>query len=205
MRSIIFISAVCLQLFWCNGLPNARGVGAYSYSDSAGNRYGGTYGLNDGQVVDVKGDFPPNFHPQNFQDLDDFFPSYFANLDNVLQEFPPYNGFGQYGGFPEFPFHRFGIPNNMNENSAYAGAFARPGYSRQIAAINPNNPNMPNVDQENRYSESKSGKNPGSNYMSVSSSSYSTSSDTNGQLKSSRGAETIVDDNGRITRYKVQS
>nr|AXY94639.1 seroin transcript 2C [Acanthobrahmaea europaea] len=157
MRSIIFISAVCLQLFWCNGLPNARGVGAYSYSDSAGNR------------------------------------------------FPPYNGFGQYGGFPEFPFHRFGIPNNMNENSAYAGAFARPGYSRQIAAINPNNPNMPNVDQENRYSESKSGKNPGSNYMSVSSSSYSTSSDTNGQLKSSRGAETIVDDNGRITRYKVQS
>lgn len=78
------------------------GVGVYAYQDSAGNRYGGTYDLDDAQIFG-KGkngkngasgvNFGPannwgNFDPfvQNFQPNDDFFPEYFSNLENLLQE-----------------------------------------------------------------------------------------------------------------------
>ncbi|KAG6463076.1 hypothetical protein O3G_MSEX013649 [Manduca sexta] len=63
---------------------------------------------------------------------------------------------------------------------------------------------VPNVDTVNRYADSRSAPGAG-NFMSVSSSSYSSSSNVNGEVKNSRGAETVVNDNGRVTRYKVQS
>lgn len=45
----------------------------------------------------------------------------------------------------------------------------------------------------------------GNGFYSVSSKSYSSSSNVNGQATNNRGAETLVNDNGKITHYKVQS
>lgn len=239
MRSIVLISAFCCQLVWCYGLPGAQQVGAFAYQDSAGHRYGGTYGLKDGKIVEAEGNFPPNFQVNNFHEWDYFAPEYFKNLENLLQEtfnsnlehqrlalnaakkafdltsnqaafipnfnyrFPGFMEFPDFGAFPgpsAFPTPHF---NNGNDYSAFASAAAIPGVNRQVAAINPENPAVPNVDTFNRNADSRS---PGAgNFMSVSSSSYSSSSNVNGEVKNSRGAETVVNDNGRVTRYKVQS
>lgn len=90
-------------------------MGAFAYQDSAGNRYGGTYGLDDAQTYSSKGkpdsgargdwgNFADaqvytskgqgnvggwgNFAPieQTFQQYDDFIPEYFNNLQNLLNE-----------------------------------------------------------------------------------------------------------------------
>ncbi|XP_037298595.1 uncharacterized protein LOC115452124 isoform X2 [Manduca sexta] len=204
MRSIVLISAFCCQLVWCYGLPGAQQVGAFAYQDSAGHRYGGTYGLKDGKIVEAEGNFPPNFQVNNFHEWDYFAPEYFKNLENLLQEFPGFMEFPDFGAFPgpsAFPTPHF---NNGNDYSAFASAAAIPGVNRQVAAINPENPAVPNVDTVNRYADSRSAPGAG-NFMSVSSSSYSSSSNVNGEVKNSRGAETVVNDNGRVTRYKVQS
>jgi len=103
MKSLVLLCAVCLQIGWSYARGGSNGVGAFSYQDSAGNRYGGTYGLKDGQVVDSKGEFPPDFAPPDFAPHDDFsvsdfgetdgffpdsgfFPEYFRNLENLLHE-----------------------------------------------------------------------------------------------------------------------
>ncbi|XP_063548836.1 uncharacterized protein LOC134756002 isoform X5 [Cydia strobilella] len=195
MNRVILISAVCMQFGWIFGAPNPAGVGAYSYQDSDGNRYGGTYGLRDDQLNHE------NFNPVPFGlDLDDFFPEYFRNFENILQEFP-FNG-----GFGNFEMPNFGPQNNGpigGPNSAYASGSAMPGYSHQVAAINPGNPSQPNVDIKNRFAEDGNGGNGG--YMSVSSSSYATSSNVNGQEQGHRRAETVVNNNGVVHRYKVES
>ncbi|XP_072946036.1 uncharacterized protein [Epargyreus clarus] len=225
------------------GYPGATdGVGAFAYQDSTGNRYGGTYGLKGGQVVNVKGDQPPpgfvppsfgppSFGPPNFQDIDDFFPEYFRNFEYLVHQafgsdtrnldlalsaahqaydlasnripympnfdfrFPPF------GGFPNFVDQGIPMPYGMSDNSAYAGAAAGPGYSQHRAFINPQNPQNPNVDVTKTYSDP--GRNGG--YYSVSSTSYASSSNVDGQVKSHRGAETKVNNNGEVTHYKVQS
>ncbi|KAJ0182712.1 hypothetical protein K1T71_002081 [Dendrolimus kikuchii] len=239
MLRFILVSAFCMQLVWCDQ-PN--GGGAFAYSDSTGHRYGGTYSLKDGQVVDVKGNIPPDFQVNYlYPDFDTFYPYYFRNLENILQEtfdsnlkhqrialnaarkafdltsnqagyiqnlqyrfgspgsygFPPYHGYNPIMNGPPFGMN-FGMPP---ANGAYAGAFATPGFSHQIAAINPSNPANPNVDQMERFSEDS--RSPG--YVSVSSSSYSSSSNVNGKTENHRGAETTVNNNGKVTKYKVQS
>ncbi|XP_072946041.1 uncharacterized protein [Epargyreus clarus] len=225
------------------GYPGATdGVGAFAYQDSTGNRYGGTYGLKGGQVVNVKGDQPPpgfvppsfgppSFGPPNFQDIDDFFPEYFRNFEYLvhhirvrrfLEPLPPLPplpplaplrmrpfrrfkpldfGFPPFGGFPNFVDQGIPMPYGMSDNSAYAGAAAGPGYSQHRAFINPQNPQNPNVDVTKTYSDP--GRNGG--YYSVSSTSYASSSNVDGQVKSHRGAETKVNNNGEVTHYKVQS
>nr|WHN38837.1 Sn2 [Andraca theae] len=238
MRSIILLCAVSVQLVWCSGLPsNSNGVGAFAYQDSNGNRYGGTYGLKDGQVVESNGNFPPNFQVNAFTGFDNFFPEYFRNLDNILQEvfnsnlesqrlaynaaqkaldlttnhagyMPnfnfryPHDDFIGFGGFPDIPSPFAAMPNFENDFSAFAGAAARPGYTHQVAAINPSNPAMPNINKVNQYTDHAKD---GNGYMSVSSSSYSSSSNVNGEQKNQRGAETVVNDNGIVTRYKVEN
>nr|AXY94621.1 seroin transcript 2C [Galleria mellonella] len=216
-----------------------EGVGAYAYQDSAGNRYGGTYGLNDGQFFGQKGQhFPIPFAQNNFQnnflDLDDFFPEYFRNFENLLQEafhsnlenqrialnaaskafdltsnqagyipsFPhrsPFNNFPGFGVIPSFP--TFGMSNFPN--SAFAGGAAGPGFTHQIASINPSNPDMPNVDVMNRFADVS--QTPGGNYVAMSSRAYSVSSNVNGKEYKDRGAETTVNNNGKITTYRVKS
>jgi hypothetical protein len=66
-------------------LFTGAGVGAFAYGDSSGNRYGGTYGLNDDQIFKGVGQFPP-FIPNFFNYEDDFFPDYFNNLQYLLRE-----------------------------------------------------------------------------------------------------------------------
>ncbi|XP_061708487.1 uncharacterized protein LOC133518798 isoform X3 [Cydia pomonella] len=193
MNRLILISAVCMQFGWIFGAPNPEGVGAYAYQDSDGNRYGGTYGLRDDQLNHG------NFNPVPFgPDFDDFFPEYFRNFENILQEFPFNGGFSNFG-MPNFGPQNYG---QYGPNSAYASGSVMPGYSHQVAAVNPGNPNQPNVDIKNRFGEDGKG---GNGYMSVSSSSYATSSNVNGQEQAHRGAETVVNNNGVVHRYKVES
>ncbi|XP_063617063.1 uncharacterized protein LOC134790175 isoform X3 [Cydia splendana] len=230
MNRLILISAVCMQFGWIFGAPNPEGVGAYAYQDSDGNRYGGTYGLKDDQLNHA------NFNPVPFgPDFDDFFPEYFRNFENILQEVfksnkeyqkkaldsakKAYDVTSNQAGFMNFDFSRFpfnggfsnfGMPNFGPQNgqfggpnSAYASGSAMPGYSHQIAAISPGNPSQPNVDIKNRFAEDGTGGNGG--YMSVSSTSFATSSNVNGQEQAHRGAETVVNNNGVVHRYKVES
>ncbi|XP_045523974.1 uncharacterized protein LOC123714021 isoform X5 [Pieris brassicae] len=144
MKTIIF-SAILLHLNWCYGLPDPRGVGAYAYQDSLGNRF-------------------PSFGPI----------------------------FGA-GGL--VPYDIMSQPN-----SAYASGAIGPGFSHQIAAINPENDAMRNIDITNRFNDA-----PGNNkFYGVSSSSYSSSSNINGKAQNLRSAETVVNNNGKITKYRVQ-
>ncbi|RVE54484.1 hypothetical protein evm_000969 [Chilo suppressalis] len=223
MKSLILLCIVCLQIGWSYSVP--KGVGAYAYEDTAGNRYGGTYGLNDAQVQQRLESFIPPF-AYNFQNVDDFFPEYFNNFENILREtfktnlenqrlailaatkaydltsnqagyipnFPTrFDDIGRFGGFP-------GFPNMMN--AAFASGMAGPGFSHQIAAISPPNPLQGNVNVVNRFADVGS---PGNGFYSVSSSSFSSSSDVNGKKSNHRQAETIVNNNGHVTEYKVES
>ncbi|XP_045492741.1 uncharacterized protein LOC123692122 isoform X2 [Colias croceus] len=189
MKGLITISAILLQLSWCYGYPDPRGVGAYAYQDTAGNRYGGTYGLDDkGVTTDpYNGPLLTNF-------ADNYFPNYIIpNYDNIIQEFP------QFG--PQNFFGPSGMPFDMSQNSAFASGVAGPGFTQQIAAINPESDLMKNVAITNRFNDDS---NP-NKFYSVSSSSYSSSSNLGGQAQSNRGAETVVNNNGKITKYRVQS
>lgn len=60
---------------------------------------------------------------------------------------------------------------------------------------------IPNVSLTDRYAEpSDDGK-----FYSVSSSSFASSDNDNGKLSGFRQAETVVNDNGKITKYRVHS
>uniref|UniRef100_A0A1E1WPE6 Uncharacterized protein n=1 Tax=Pectinophora gossypiella TaxID=13191 RepID=A0A1E1WPE6_PECGO len=241
MRSFIIISVICMQI-WSHGVANAAGVGAFAYQDSAGNRYGGTYGLKNNQVYNVH-DFP-TFAPVPFADFSDvntFFPEYFRNFENLLQEafaknaeqqqlalnaarkaydltsnqagfFPNFGFDSRFGGVPNFGFagQDFGMPGfenrfgNFGPNSAFAAGAVGPGFRHQMAAINPPNPNMPNVDVT-QYSDAATAPRDGNGFYSVSSSSYSSSSNVNGKQENRQGGETIVNDNGKVTKYKVHN
>ncbi|XP_075969685.1 uncharacterized protein LOC142972442 isoform X2 [Anticarsia gemmatalis] len=222
---------VVLQIVWSLGQTEAfassAGGGAFAYTDSSGKKYSGTYSTKDGKVVQSSGDPVPfadtafpgygygYANPYDFgYQGDSFYPSYFSNLENLLQELPQpqfndFGGFaggygggygGGFGGFPNFNNFAFGMPNFPN--SAFAGAAAGPGFRHQVAAINPANPNSPNVNRISHYSDTNQG-NPGG-YYAVSSKSYASSSNVNGQPISHRGSETVVNDNGKVTKYKVQ-
>ncbi|XP_075969676.1 uncharacterized protein LOC142972442 isoform X1 [Anticarsia gemmatalis] len=258
---------VVLQIVWSLGQTEAfassAGGGAFAYTDSSGKKYSGTYSTKDGKVVQSSGDPVPfadtafpgygygYANPYDFgYQGDSFYPSYFSNLENLLQEVfhsnlenqrlaynaarkafdissnqagyyenfasrlpqPQFNDFGGFaggygggygggfGGFPNFNNFAFGMPNFPN--SAFAGAAAGPGFRHQVAAINPANPNSPNVNRISHYSDTNQG-NPGG-YYAVSSKSYASSSNVNGQPISHRGSETVVNDNGKVTKYKVQ-
>ncbi|XP_050344262.1 uncharacterized protein LOC126769463 isoform X3 [Nymphalis io] len=191
MMKIVLISVLLLQITLCYAYPTSQGVGVYSYQDSTGNRYGGTF--------DPRDTFIPYSDPfaVPFNDIDYFIPDYFRNFDNILQQLPQFTGspfFGP-GGF------QANMDNNAHQ-SAFASAVAAPGYRRQIASINPVNPGLANVDVTSTLGESDN-RNP--NFMSVSSSSFASSSNRDGKVTGVRGAETVVNDNGKITKYQVHS
>ncbi|XP_001992794.3 probable ATP-dependent RNA helicase ddx17 isoform X3 [Drosophila grimshawi] len=81
--------------------------------------------------------------------------------------------------------------------AAASGSIGSNGY-RQTAYISPANPAQPNI--VNRFGGSSSGG--GGGYKGVSVSSFSTS---NGDGTSRRGAQTTVNDNGKVTSYSVHS
>ncbi|XP_059048051.1 uncharacterized protein LOC131843425 isoform X2 [Achroia grisella] len=125
-----------------------------------------------------------------------------SNHAGYIPNFPrrfPFNNFPGFGGFPTFP--NFDMSNFGN--SAFAGGAAGPGFTHQIAAINPANPQMPNVDVMSRFADTE--QKPGSNFVSMSSHAYSVSSNVNGKEFKDRGAETTVNNNGKVTTYRVKS
>nr|XP_014098616.1 shematrin-like protein 2 isoform X4 [Bactrocera oleae]XP_036232298.1 shematrin-like protein 2 isoform X4 [Bactrocera oleae] len=95
--------------------------------------------------------------------------------------------------------NRYGTTNRYAPNHAIAAASIGPGGSYHTANISPANPDVPNI--TNRFGGPSS---PGG-YKGVSVSSFSSSSDINGQKSSQRGAQTTINDNGKITTYRVQS
>ncbi|CAG9796796.1 unnamed protein product [Diatraea saccharalis] len=216
MKSFILLCVVGLQLGWSHGEPD--GVGAFAYQDTDGNRYGGTYNLDDGRFNQNFAGFGPPFM-QTFNNIDNFFPEYFSNLENLLRETFKTNlqnqrlaftaakkaydlTSNQAGYIPNFPtryddFGGFGaFPGFAGMNQAFASAMAGPGFTQQIAAIDPNK-FQDNVKVMNRFADTDGG------YYGVSASSYATSSDVDGKVTSHRGAETVVNNNGKITKYKV--
>uniref|UniRef100_A0A6B2EAX2 Putative lectin-like domain protein n=1 Tax=Phlebotomus kandelakii TaxID=1109342 RepID=A0A6B2EAX2_9DIPT len=115
---------------------------------------------------------------------------------------------------------RFGAPPNVGAvggGEGGGGGFYAPNYAsasssygpqgyHQTANIVPANPNSPNVDT--RFGSGQpivmtSSGQPG--YYGVSSSSFSASSDINGQKSSHREAQTSINDNGKVTTYTVRS
>lgn len=255
MAALLFI--VLLQLTWTLGSlgdSKRNGAASFAYSDSSGRHYTATSNLGDGQQPQVSGYFPVPFSESAFPGYDNgydygqqanFYPTYFLNLENLLQEafqsnlenqqlafnaarkafdissnqagyYPnfatrlpqtPYNNFGPFGGrygsgYPVFPnFNSFAMSDYPN--SAFASSAIGPGYRTQIAAINPANPNSPNVYIQKAARRSDVPMDRG--FVSVSSNSYSTSSNINGQEVSRKGSTTIVDDNGKVTKYSVNS
>ncbi|XP_068627011.1 uncharacterized protein [Battus philenor] len=105
--------------------------------------------------------------------------------------------------------HRYSGPGNRasfnmpGSNFAFASGAVGPGYRHQVAAINPMNPANPNVDVSRQTDGNRDGLN--NRFYSVSSSSYASSVNDNGQSQNERGAETIVNDNGKVTRYSVHN
>ncbi|KAL4713913.1 hypothetical protein ACJJTC_015567, partial [Scirpophaga incertulas] len=223
MKIYILICAIILQVGWSYGEP--RGVGAYAYEDSSGNRYGGTYGLDDAQVYHDAGQFPN--YISNFWSADDFFPDYFNNLEGILREAFQSNienqklafnaakkaydlTTNQAGFIPNFTsrFSDLGLGafsglQSPAMNRAYAGGAVGPDFTHQVAGISPNNPNVPNVNVMTRFADAN---NPGDGgFYSVSSSSFVSSSNIDGKEQSHRKAETMVNRNGQITKYKVES
>ncbi|XP_026319725.1 uncharacterized protein LOC113230149 isoform X2 [Hyposmocoma kahamanoa] len=214
MRCLMVLSVFVAALGWCYGKPAPAGIGAFAYQDSSGNRYGGTYGLQDGKAYSISGDDVTSFNSDggvnNFQSLDSFFPEYFKNFETILQES------GGFGNIPDFGNFGFGMPMGgsappfgfpmgpmgpMGPNSAFASAMAGPGYKSHKIALNPANPRKPNVDVTRM---SDAGRNGGRQFYSVSSSSYSSSANLNGQQVNDRGGETIINDNGVISRYSLK-
>nr|XP_032529143.1 uncharacterized protein LOC116779088 isoform X2 [Danaus plexippus plexippus] len=104
-----------------------------------------------------------------------------------------------FGGFPFGP-SAFNV-NRFGENAAFASSAIAPGYRHQSAIISPANADIPNVSLTDRYADpSDDGK-----FYSVSSSSFASSDNDNGKLSGFRQAETVVNDNGKITKYRVHS
>ncbi|XP_065357583.1 uncharacterized protein LOC135951789 isoform X1 [Calliphora vicina] len=94
--------------------------------------------------------------------------------------------------------YKGGKGNRYAPNYSAAAASLGPAGGYQTAFISPENPSIPNV--SNRFGSSSPG-----GYKGVSVSSFSSSSDVNGKKTSHRGAQTTINDNGRVTTYKVNS
>ncbi|XP_053615131.1 uncharacterized protein LOC128677963 isoform X1 [Plodia interpunctella] len=226
MKSFIVLTVICLHLKWSFGTP--VGVSSFAYQDSSGNRYGGTYhtpGAQLDQFFEPKDlQFQTPYQQNSYQAQGNFFPDYFRNLQFLIQEAFESNlanqalalkaaqqafdlTSSQAGYIPYLPFRSgdFGNFGNMfnSANSAFAGGFAAPGFTHQIAAISPPNPNNPNVNVFERFNEGSAI--PGANFVSMKSTAYSSSSNINGKEISNRGSETVVNNNGKVTGYSVHS
>jgi len=91
------------------------------------------------------------------------------------------------------------LPHRYAPNYAAASGSIGPGGYYQTAYISPSSSGSPNI--VNRFSSSST---PGG-YKGVSVSSYSSSADVDGKRTGVRGAQTTVNDNGKITTYSTHS
>ncbi|XP_068627007.1 uncharacterized protein [Battus philenor] len=193
MHSIVLLSAFFVQLSWSYGSPNTAGVGVFVYEDSAGHRF-----------RRLASPFPP-LRPlsplRQLRPLSSLLPS--SSPFRTLRRLRPLSSLSsmkrmRYSG----PGNRASF-NMPGSNFAFASGAVGPGYRHQVAAINPMNPANPNVDVSRQTDGNRDGLN--NRFYSVSSSSYASSVNDNGQSQNERGAETIVNDNGKVTRYSVHN
>ncbi|KAJ2947684.1 hypothetical protein O0L34_g9450 [Tuta absoluta] len=201
MKTIFFVCAICLQLQWSYGKPD--GVGAYAYQDSTGNR---AFAQNAEQHKKALNAARKAF------DLTSNNAGYVPNFDTGFSRFPGFPNFefpqpdymGRFGGMPDFGNFPLPMPslNSFAENSAFAGGAVAPGYRHQQVALSPSDPNQPNIDVT-KFSESGRSNSP--QFYSVQSSSFVTSANVNGQQKTNKGGETIVNENGKITKYSLNN
>ncbi|XP_037809500.1 uncharacterized protein LOC119602188 isoform X2 [Lucilia sericata] len=177
-----------------------RGVGSYagSYSNSNGENNGYVGNYNDYDDFNYAPDFgfgfldPYAFHQQLTAQIlaqqaatqNQIRRQQAAFFDNIRHQ----NHYSYKGG----------KGNRYAPNYSAAAASIGPGGGYQTAFISPENPAIPNV--SNRFGSTSPG-----GYKGVSVSSYSSSSDINGKKTSNRGSQTTINDNGRITTYKVHS
>ncbi|XP_022901289.1 uncharacterized protein [Onthophagus taurus] len=112
-----------------------------------------------------------------------------------------YAGYGFPGGVPAYAGFQGQqhYSGNGGEGAAASAAFG-PGGIHQTAGVFPENPNSPNINT--RFAASPDGA-PGG-FHSVSTSSFSSSSDVNGKPSSFHQASTTVNDNGKVTTYTVR-
>ncbi|XP_023291462.2 uncharacterized protein LOC111675001 isoform X2 [Lucilia cuprina] len=177
-----------------------RGVGSYagSYSNSNGENNGYVGNYNDYDDFNYAPDFGFNFlDPYAFhQQLTAQILAQQAATQNQIRRqqaafFDNIRHQNQYS-------YKGGKGNRYAPNYSAAAASIGPGGGYQTAFISPENPAIPNV--INRFGSTSPG-----GYKGVSVSSYSSSSDINGKKTSNRGSQTTINDNGRITTYKVNS
>ncbi|XP_046978086.1 uncharacterized protein LOC124543813 isoform X2 [Vanessa cardui] len=203
MTKIILISVLLLQFTWCYAYPTSQGVGVYSYQDTAGNSFPRlrnrlfTRRLRPSRLrifgSDIESQRLASHAARKAFDITYNHAGYNPNFFRLPQ----------FTGSPFFGPGRFraNMDNNAHQ-SAFASAVVAPGYRRQIAAIDPINPGLPNVDVTSRGAEADNG-NP--NFVSVSSSSYASSANIDGKVTGMRGSETVVNENGKVTKYEVHS
>ncbi|XP_022901290.1 uncharacterized protein [Onthophagus taurus] len=191
----------------------------FAVASSAFAGYSGTDNTNDNKVTGgygygYSGSFsgdgaPPNF-PQFPQfDFQNFLQQYVGSLRKYHEQlignagqFPGgYAGYGFPGGVPAYAGFQGQqhYSGNGGEGAAASAAFG-PGGIHQTAGVFPENPNSPNINT--RFAASPDGA-PGG-FHSVSTSSFSSSSDVNGKPSSFHQASTTVNDNGKVTTYTVR-
>ncbi|XP_017472737.1 PREDICTED: uncharacterized protein LOC108363779 isoform X2 [Rhagoletis zephyria] len=177
------------------------GGSAGSYAGGSAGGYGGNAGFYDGGFNDYDYNYAPDF---NFIDPLVFHQQLTAQIlanhasqqhriqQQIAQQQAHFNNLNIGGS-------RYDTANRYAPNHAIAAASIGPGGSYHTAHIGPENPDVPNI--SNRFGGPSS---PGG-FKGVSVSSFSSSSDINGKKMSQRGAQTTINDNGKITTYRVQS
>ncbi|KAM8714915.1 hypothetical protein ACLKA7_002030 [Drosophila subpalustris] len=183
------------------------GSSAGSYANSNGAVGGYTGGYNDYGDYDYGGaSYAPHFGIQDpylfHQQLtNQILAQHYAQQHRIQQQiaaqhhlaYPNRNRGVYYGGSGSSNSHRYA------PSYAAASGSIGPNGHRQTAYISPANPATPNI--VNRFGASSS-TGGGGGYKGVSVSSFSTS---NGDGTSRRGAQTTINDNGKVTSYSVHS
>ncbi|XP_018790632.1 PREDICTED: uncharacterized protein LOC108970008 isoform X3 [Bactrocera latifrons] len=204
MWKVLLVCIVAVFVMNADGARNRKryaGSSAGSYAGAGGSvgGYGGGYDDYDyGYAPDFGFIDPYLFHQQLTAQI---LANHAAQHQRIQQQIAQQQAYFQNANRPSYygGGNRYGASNRYAPNHAIAAASIGPGGSYHTANISPENPDVPNI--TNRFGGSSS---PGG-YKGVSVSSFSSSSDINGQKTSQRGAQTTINDNGKITTYRVQS
>ncbi|XP_017472736.1 PREDICTED: uncharacterized protein LOC108363779 isoform X1 [Rhagoletis zephyria] len=201
------------------------GGSAGSYAGGSAGGYGGNAGFYDGGFNDYDYNYAPDFnfidplvfhqqltaqilanHASQQHAIASVYSSGSAMATADASFLPDHNRIQQQIAQQQAHFNnlniggsRYDTANRYAPNHAIAAASIGPGGSYHTAHIGPENPDVPNI--SNRFGGPSS---PGG-FKGVSVSSFSSSSDINGKKMSQRGAQTTINDNGKITTYRVQS
>ncbi|XP_049305424.1 uncharacterized protein LOC105224053 isoform X3 [Bactrocera dorsalis] len=208
MWKILLVCTVAVFVMTADGVRNRKryasgyaGSSSGSYAGAGGSAggYGGGYDDYDyGYAPDFGFIDPYLFHQQLTAQI---LANHAAQHQRIQQQIAQQQAYFHNANRPTYygGGNRYGASNRYAPNHAIAAASIGPGGSYHTANISPENPDIPNI--TNRFGGSSS---PGG-YKGVSVSSFSSSSDINGQKTSQRGAQTTINDNGKITTYRVQS